>query len=70
MKRNRIPQALLVALLGTVAIVGCKTKEEAAPAEGQNRDRSRGPLLSSGGKALPRSRGPGQSSFSPRCAIW
>ncbi|HEY1140683.1 MAG TPA: hypothetical protein VGE88_10810 [Lysobacter sp.] len=31
MNRNRIPYALLVALLGTVAIVGCKKKEEAAP---------------------------------------
>lgn len=31
MNRNRIPSALLVALLGAVAIVGCKKKEEAAP---------------------------------------
>jgi hypothetical protein len=31
MNRNRIPSALLIALLGTVAIVGCKKKEEAAP---------------------------------------
>lgn len=31
MNRNRIPSALLVALLGTVAIVGCKKKEEPAP---------------------------------------
>lgn len=31
MNRNRIPAALLVALLGAVAIVGCKKKEEAAP---------------------------------------
>ena len=31
MNRTRIPYALLVALLGTVAIVGCKKKEEAAP---------------------------------------
>lgn len=31
MNRNRIPHALLVALLGAVAIVGCKKKEEAAP---------------------------------------
>jgi hypothetical protein len=31
MNRNRIPYALLVALLGTVAIVGCKKKEEPAP---------------------------------------
>jgi hypothetical protein len=31
MNRNRIPRALLVALLGTVAVVGCKKKEEPAP---------------------------------------
>ena len=31
MNRTRIPYALLVALLGTVAIVGCKKKEEPAP---------------------------------------
>lgn len=31
MNRHRIPLALLVALLGTVAIVGCKKKEEPAP---------------------------------------
>ena len=31
MNRNRIPYALLVALLGTVAVVGCKKKEEPAP---------------------------------------
>lgn len=31
MNRNRIPHALLVALLGAVALVGCKKKEEAAP---------------------------------------
>ena len=31
MNRTRISQALLVALLGTVAIVGCKKKEEPAP---------------------------------------
>jgi hypothetical protein len=31
MNRNRIPSALLVALLGTIAIIGCKKKEEAAP---------------------------------------
>src|SRR5688572_14486611 len=31
MNRNRIPSALLVALLGAVAIVGCKKKDEPAP---------------------------------------
>lgn len=31
MNRTRIPYALLVALLGTVAIVGCKKKEEPVP---------------------------------------
>ena len=31
MNRTRIPYVLLVALLGTVAIVGCKKKEEPAP---------------------------------------
>lgn len=31
MNRNRIHQALLVAVIGSVAIVGCKKKEEAAP---------------------------------------
>jgi hypothetical protein len=31
MNRNRIPQALLVALLAAVAVVGCKKKEEPAP---------------------------------------
>jgi hypothetical protein len=29
--RNRIPSVLLVALLGTIALVGCKKKEEPAP---------------------------------------
>jgi hypothetical protein len=32
MNRTRIYQALLVAVIGSVAIVGCKKKEEAAPA--------------------------------------
>jgi hypothetical protein len=32
MNRTRIHQALLVAVIGSVAIVGCKKKEEAAPA--------------------------------------
>ncbi len=32
MNRNRIPHALLVALLGTVALAGCKKKEEPMPA--------------------------------------
>lgn len=31
MNRNRIRHVLLVALIGTVAIVGCKKKEEPAP---------------------------------------
>ncbi|GAB3387811.1 hypothetical protein [Lysobacter fragariae] len=31
MNHNRLSHALLVAMLGTVAIVGCKKKEEAAP---------------------------------------
>ncbi|MFC5578759.1 hypothetical protein ACFPOA_12155 [Lysobacter niabensis] len=31
MNRNPIPSALLVALLGAVALVGCKKKEEPAP---------------------------------------
>ncbi|HEV8695469.1 MAG TPA: hypothetical protein VGQ93_15005 [Lysobacter sp.] len=32
MNRNRIPHALLVALLGIVALAGCKKKEEPMPA--------------------------------------
>ena len=32
MNRTRMYQALLVAVIGSVAIVGCKKKEEAAPA--------------------------------------
>lgn len=32
MNRTRISQALLVAVIGSVAIVGCKKKEEPAPA--------------------------------------
>ena len=32
MNRTRIYQALLVAVIGSVAVVGCKKKEEAAPA--------------------------------------
>ena len=32
MKHNRIAYALIVALAGTVALAGCKKKEEAAPA--------------------------------------
>ena len=32
MLQNKLTQALLVAVIGSVAIVGCKKKEEAAPA--------------------------------------